>query len=144
MMAGIKLTETEMQYISLFEAVTQVEVRDCVVDEENNRLIFLVKQGMAGKAIGNNGTNVKVLRKLLGKDIDIVEESSTLEGLVQAALFPARVKSIEIKEYDNNTKVAVVEVPAEQKGIAIGKGGRTIKRAKLLAKRYFGVDLALK
>lgn len=142
-MAGIKLTEEEMQYISLFEAVTQVEARDCVVDGENNRVVFLVKQGMAGKAIGSNGANVKILRKLLGKDVEIVEESDTLEGLVQAALFPARVKAVEIREYDN-AKVAIVEVPAEQKGIAIGKGGRTIKRAKLLLKRYFGVDLVLK
>jgi len=143
-MAGIKLTETEMQYMSLFEAVTQVEARDCVIDEENNRVIFLVGQGMAGKAIGSNGANVKLLRKLLGKDVDIVEEASTLEGLIQAALFPARVKSIEVLERDGGEKVVVVEVPAEQKGLAIGRGGRTIKRARLLAKRYYGADVVLK
>ncbi len=143
-MAGIKLTETEMQYMSLFEAVTQVEARDCVVDEENNRVIFLVKQGMAGKAIGNNGTNVKILRKLLGKDVDVVEEASTLEGLIQSALFPAKVKSVKIVERNNKEKVIVVEVPIEQKGLAIGRGGRTIKRAKLLVKRYYGADIVLK
>lgn len=143
-MAGIKLTEVELQYISLFEAITQVEASDCLVDEDNNRIIFVVKRGMAGKAIGANGANVKMLRRLFGRDIDIVEEANTLEDLVQAALFPAKVTSIEVKERADGTKVAVVEVPAEQKGLAIGRGGRNIKRARLLAKRYFGVDLIIK
>ncbi|RLE84462.1 MAG: NusA-like transcription termination signal-binding factor [Thermoprotei archaeon] len=144
-MPSIKLTELEMQYISLFEAVTQVEAVDCVVDEECNRVIFVVKRGMAGKAIGGDGANVKMLRRLLQKDVDIVEESDTLEGLLRSALFPASVKSIEVKRDSSGRKIVVVEVPPEQKGLAIGRRGRNVKKVRLLAKRYFDVDhVALK
>ncbi|MEM0023228.1 MAG: NusA-like transcription termination signal-binding factor [Thermofilaceae archaeon] len=143
-MANIKLTEKEMQYISLFEALTQVEVLDCINDEENNRLIFIVRRGMAGKAIGVGGANTKLMKKLIGKDVEVVEQGLTLDDLIRAALFPAKVLSIEMRENSNGGKVAIVEVPAEQKGLAIGKGGKNVKKAKLLARRYFGVDVALK
>lgn len=143
-MANIKLTEKEMQYMSLFEAITQVEVIDCINDEENNRLIFIVRRGMAGKAIGAGGANAKLMKKLLGKDVEVVEQGTTLDDLIRTAFFPAKVMSIEMRESSNGDKIAIVEVPAEQKGLAIGRGGRNVKRAKLLAKRYFGVDVALK
>lgn len=143
-MANIKLTESEIQYISLFEAVTQVEAMDCILDEENERLIFIVRRGTAGKAIGSRGSNAKLLRKLFGRDVEIVEHGETLGDLLRAALFPAKILSIEVREDSDGEKVAVVEVPEEQKGLAIGRNGRNVKRAKLLAKRYFGVDVTLK
>ncbi|HDD63711.1 MAG TPA: NusA-like transcription termination signal-binding factor, partial [Thermoprotei archaeon] len=37
-------------------------------------------------------------------------------------------------------KVVIVTVPASEKGIAIGKDGKNISRARILAKRYFDVD----
>jgi len=144
MAGGIKLTENELQYLSLFEAITQVEALDCINDEENGRLIFVVRPGMAGKAIGSRGANAKLLRKLFGKDIEIVEHGETLVDLLRAALFPAQILSVEVRENSNGEKVAIVKVPEEQKGLAIGRNGRNVKRAKLLAKRYFGVDVVLK
>ena len=143
-MATIRLTENEIQYISLFEAVTQVEALDCINDEENNRLIFVVKRGMAGKAIGSKGSNAKLLRKLFGRDVEIVEKGETLEEMLSAALFPAKILSVKIREDSDGSRVAVVEVPESQKGLAIGKNGRNVKRAKLLAKRYFDVDVVVK
>ena len=138
-MPSIKLTEMEMQFISLFEAVTQVEARDCVIDERNNRIIFVVRRGMAGRAIGGDGANVKMLKRLLRKDIDVVEESDTLEELIRSTLFPATVKSIRVRRDSNGRKIAIVEVPPYQKGLAIGRGGRNVWKARLLAKRYFDV-----
>lgn len=143
-MIGIKLTEVEMQYISLFETLTQVEACDCIIDEEYNRVIFVVRRGVAGRAIGSNGANVRMLKKLLGKDVDVVEEGESLEEVIQAALFPAKVIRLEVKEGKNGMKVALVEVPPEQRGLAIGRGGRNIRRAKLLAMRYFNTAVALK
>ncbi len=143
-MTTIKLTESELQYISLFEALTQVEALDCVNDEENGRVIFIVKRGMAGRAIGSKGSNVKLLRKLIGRDVEVVEMGDTLEELISAALFPVKVLSVEIREDENGEKVAMVEVPPSQKGLAIGRGGRNVKKLRLLAKRYFGVNVVLK
>ncbi|TRM83957.1 NusA-like transcription termination signal-binding factor, partial [Sulfolobus sp. F3] len=39
-MPEIKLTPEEIRYISLFQDVTKAVVRDCIIDNENNRIIF--------------------------------------------------------------------------------------------------------
>jgi N utilization substance protein A len=43
MASGIKLTSREMRYIALFESITGATVKDCVVDNDLNRIIFIVK-----------------------------------------------------------------------------------------------------
>lgn len=137
---SVKLTDIEMKYISLLESITGTAVLDCIIDEPNNRVIFLVKKGQVGLAVGRNGTNIRRLRRLLGKDVEIVEYAETLEELVKNSLFPAKVLSIQVRTDFKGRKTVIAAVPANQKGIAIGKGGKNIARAKLLAKRYFDVD----
>ncbi len=139
-MPQIKLTELEMQYITLLQGMTGTTVMDCVIDDDRDRVIYLVKQGQVGIAVGKNGVNVKSLRKLLKKDIEIIEYAETLEQLVKNSLFPARVLSMRVKKTADGRKIVVVKVPPEDKGLAIGRGGRNISRARILAKRYFNVD----
>ncbi|MCD6458440.1 MAG: NusA-like transcription termination signal-binding factor [Thermoprotei archaeon] len=136
----IKLTDVEMKYIYLLESLTGVTSLDCVIDEEYNRIIFLVKKGQVGIAVGRNGINIRRLQKILGKNVEIVEYAETMEDLIKNSLFPARVISVRLKKDANNRKIAVVSVPAQEKGLAIGKDGKNIKRARLLAKRYFDID----
>ena len=130
----------DRQYISLFEAITQVEVRDCIIDDGMNMIVFVVKNGQAGKAIGENGSNVKMLRRFLKKNVEIVEESDTLEGLMRSVFFPAKIKSLKVKQGNDGRSIAVVEVPPEQRGIAIGRRGKNLRKARLLARRYFDID----
>ena len=137
---NVKLTDVEMKYISLLESITGTAVLDCVIDNVNDRVIFLVKKGQVGLAVGRNGANIRRLRKLLGKDIEIVEFADTLEELIKNSLFPAKVVSIQVRTDSRGRRTVVAAVPTNQKGIAIGKGGKNIARAKLLAKRYFDVD----
>ncbi len=139
-MPTIKLTDMEMKYISLLEGLTGVTVMDCVIDEEWDRVIYLVKPGQVGLAVGRDGINVKNLRKFIGKDVEIVEYAERLEDLIRNSLFPARVSHIRVRTSVNGRKIVVVSVNPSEKGLAIGKGGRNIARARLLAKRYFGVD----
>lgn len=139
-MPSIKLTEVEMRYITLLEGLTGTTVLDCVVDEQNNRVIFLVKPGQVGLAVGRNGVNVKRLRKLIGKDVEIVEYAETPEKLIRNSLFPAQIISVRVKTDSNGRKIALVSVPPSEKGLAIGRGGRNISRARILAKRHFDID----
>ncbi len=134
------MTEKEIKYISLFQDVTGASVRDCIIDDDNNRIIFLVRPGEVGLAIGRGGINIKRLRKLLEKDIEVVEYAEKLEDLVTNALMPARVKSVKLVKTANGRKVVYVTVDPKDKGIAIGKGGRNVSKAKLILKRYFDVD----
>lgn len=138
-MPEIKLTQDELRYLSLFQTVTKVTARDCVVDEENNRIIFLVNPQNMGAAIGKNGENVKKLKKILGKDIEIVAYSDNLEDMVKNLMAPARVRSIRLVENDSR-KTVYITVDAQDKGLAIGKSGRNVARAKLILKRYMDID----
>jgi len=67
----IKLTPEEIRYISLFQEVTRANVKDCVIDNENNRIIFLVESKDMGVAIGKNGRNVLRAKLILKRYMDI-------------------------------------------------------------------------
>ncbi|MEM1620097.1 MAG: NusA-like transcription termination signal-binding factor [Fervidicoccaceae archaeon] len=138
-MPNIKLTSRELKYIALFQDLTGATVKDCIIVEEDNSVIFVVKRGEAGIAIGKGGMNVKALRKMLGKDVKIVEDGETAEELVKNSLAPARVKSVKLIETSGKKTLYVVVEP-EDRGLAIGKGGRNINKARLLLKRYFDVE----
>jgi N utilization substance protein A len=135
----IKLTQEEMNYMSLFQDVTKVTVKDCIIDNENNRIIFLVDPTFMGIAIGKGGANVKKLRKIIGKDIEIVAYSENLEELVKNLMAPARVRSVKVVESDSK-KAVYITVDPQDKGLAIGKGGKNVVRAKLILKRYMDID----
>lgn len=135
----IKLTSDEMKYIALFESMTGATARDCIIDEKMGRIIFLTKPGDMGLAIGKGGRNINTLKKMTGKQIELVEYSDTPEKLIKNSLSPANVKEIRLTE-KSDRKIAVVEVDPKDKSIAIGKNGRNIEKTRMLAKRYFQID----
>ncbi|AWR99501.1 NusA-like transcription termination signal-binding factor [Metallosphaera hakonensis] len=138
-MPEIKLTPEEMRYMSLFQDVTRVTVRDCIIDEEGNRIIFLVDPDNMGMAIGKGGINIKKLKKIIGKDIEVVAYSDNLEDLIKNLMSPARVRSV--KTIDSNSRKTVhVTVDPQDKAIAIGRAGRNVTRAKIILKRYMDID----
>ncbi len=136
----IKLTAEEFRYIALLHELTNVFVRDCIVDEENNRIIFLVDPRDIGKAIGPRGTYVQRLRRLLNRDIEIVGYSDKLEEQVKYALAPAKVKEVRVINRPGGKKVVYATVEPRDKGIAIGKNGKNVARAALILRRYYGID----
>ncbi len=126
--------------MSLFQDVTRVVARDCIIDENNGRIIFLIDPQNMGVAIGKNGINVKRLKKLIGKDIEIVGYSENLEELVKNLMAPARVKNIKVVQSNSNRKTIYIYVDPQDMGMAIGKNGRNVARAKLILKRYMDID----
>jgi len=140
MSKGIKLTGMEMRYIALFESITGATVRDCIIDEDLNQVIFVIKEGETGIAIGRRGKNIALLEGMTGKKHEIIEFSDDPAQFIKNALKPAWVKEIRITERPNGKAVAVVSVDPKYKGIAIGKNGRNAERLRFLAKRYFQID----
>ena len=138
-MSEIRITPEEMRYISLFQDFTGATVIDCIVDNEYDRLIFLVKPSEVGLAVGRGGSNLKRLRKLLGKQIEVVAYSDKLEELVKNIFRPAIVKSVRVVKGPRGKRV-IVTVDPSTKGLAIGKGGKNIAKARLILKRHFGID----
>jgi len=140
MTSGIKFTATEMRYIALFESITGATVRDCIIDNENNRVIFVVKKGDVGVAIGKKGKNIRLLERMTEKKHEIIEYSDDPAQFIKNALKPAKVQEVRITERTDGKKIAVVAVYPRDKGVAIGKNGRNAERLRFLAKRYFQIQ----
>jgi N utilization substance protein A len=129
-----------MRYIALFESITSASVKDCIIDDELNRIIFIVKEGDIGAAIGKGGKNIRLLERMTGKKHEIIEHSDNPVQFIKNALKPARVNEVRITERPNGRTIAVVSVNPRDKGVAIGKNGRNAERIRFLAKRYFQIQ----
>lgn len=139
-MSGIKITADEMRYIALFENVSGASVKDCIVDEEQGRAIFIVNPGQVGIAIGKGGRNIHTLERMTGKTHEIIEYSEDPVQFIKNALKPAAVREVRVTERTDGKKMAVVTINPKDKGVAIGKNGKNAERLRFLAKRYFDIQ----
>ncbi|MFA5269894.1 MAG: NusA-like transcription termination signal-binding factor, partial [Methanoregula sp.] len=112
--------------------------RDCVVDERNNRLIFVVNPGDMGLAIGKKGVSIKKASEAMGKKIEVVEYNSNPEQFIKNCFLPAQVTSLTF-DGEPGAQMVQVEVKDEDRGIAIGKDGKNIFKAKKLAQRQHDI-----
>ncbi len=138
-MGEIVLNEQSLQLMSQFEEITGAGSRDCIIDERNNRLIFVINPGEMGRAIGKQGSSIKSASEQLGMKIEVVEFSTDAEQFLKNCFLPAQVLSINIDENEENEVVAIVDVAEEDRGIAIGKAGKNIFKAKRLAQRQHDI-----
>jgi N utilization substance protein A len=134
----VTLSDEARQFIALFEDETDVAARDCLVDNEFDRLVFVVPSGQMGQAIGPGGRVVRRVEERVGRSVELVEDADTAAAFVANALAPAAVYNVTVSE--NDSTVAYAEVASEDRGVAIGTDGKTIHRARELAKRHFDVD----
>jgi len=135
----IKLTSEELGLMSLFQNVSGAGVRDCVIDEKNGRVIYVVNPGEMGRAIGKNGIVVKTLQRLVGKPVELVEYSDDPKTFIKNALEPKYVLDVRLTEKLDGSKIAVVVVDAKKKSAVVGRNGKNAEKARLLAKRYFQI-----
>jgi len=140
MTTGIKITSNEMRFIALFESITSASVKDCIVDEEQGRVLFVVGQGQIGIAIGRGGRNIHTLERMTGKKQEIIEYSDDPAQFIKNALKPATVREVRVSERPDGKMMAVITVNPKDKGVAIGKNGRNAERLRFLAKRYFNIQ----
>ncbi len=130
----------DMAMIARFEQITGASAIDIIRDDEGERIIVVVRAKQLGKAIGRGGVNVKAASDAFGRAVDVVEMAETVEEFVKSALAPARVEAVKIIEHRDGNKVASVTVKNEDRGIAIGREGRNVARARILVKRHFDLD----
>jgi N utilization substance protein A len=140
MTSGIKLTSKEMRYIALFQSITGATVKDCILDDDSERAIFIVKKGDVGMAIGKGGKNIRLLERMTSKKHEIIEYSEDPAQFIKNALKPAQVREIRLTKKPDGNSIAVVAVNPRDKGLAIGKNGRNAERIRFLAKRYFQIQ----
>ncbi len=91
-----------------------------------------------GACVGINGARVNaIVEELRGEKIDIITWSESPEILIENALSPAKVESVEV---DEEEKTARVVVPENQLSLAIGKEGQNAR----LAARLTGYKIDIK
>lgn len=137
---SIKFTANEIRYIALFENMTGAMVKDCIIDDENGKVTFVVKNGDMGLAIGKKGSTVSKVQRAVDKGVEIIELSDDPIQFIKNILSPAKLQSIKVLQRESGEKIATVTADNTNKRIAIGKNGINIERAKLLAKRQHNIS----
>ena len=143
MTQSIKLTTDQMRLISLFQNVTGATARDCIEDEKQDRVIFVVNSGKMGLAIGKGGMHIKSLQNIIKRNVELVEFDEDPAKFLTNLLNSKLVSEVKINERADGSKQAIVLVDPRKKGIVVGREGRNAEKARMLAKRYFNISNVL-
>ena len=143
MTQSIKLSTDQMRLISLFQNVTKVTAHDCIDDEKQDRIIFVVNTGKMGLAIGKGGSNIKSLHNILKRNVELVEYFDDPVKFLKNMLNPKLVNDVRLDKKQDGSLHAVVIVDPVKKGIVVGREGRHAEKARLFAKRYFDISNVL-
>jgi N utilization substance protein A len=141
-MTDIMLSNEDMQYINMANKVTKTDILDCISTED--KIIFIVKKGQLGAAIGIKAKNLEKLRGLFKKTIKFVEYDSDKQRFIVNLFKPYKINSVTL-EGEENSSVAKVDVSIGDKSKIIGKDGRNIELIRNLARRHHGIkDVQIK
>jgi len=133
-MVTIKLDAQTLRYISIFEAATNAQVKDCI--EKDNLVVFIVYPRNLRKALENNGSKIQTVRNLIKKNVMVVEYSPDILLFVKNVFHRFKVRNIKIDNVDGQFSITVFVDPKD-KARAIGKDGKNLKLAKEIIGRHF-------
>ena len=129
----------ERRYIEELRILTKSTALDCVIDDRFDRVIYVIRQGDMGLAIGKKGENIRRLQSVLGKRIEMVEYAENPDEFIANIFKPAEVVGIE--RSPENGPVNVLVKQRSDLGIAIGKAGCNIEKARILCRRFCGLEI---
>lgn len=129
------LDTEDLRLSNVIEEFTGVNPKGiCVMDE---KMFIICDKKEFGKIIGKQGFNIKKLSNFSKKEIELIEYDEDPKNFLKALFAPAQI--IKFEEFDalDGGKGFIVEVPETARGLAIGRGGEKIKKAKFLCKKLF-------
>lgn len=127
----IKISTETFRVISVFERITKVHPKDCLITEDI--IYFIVEPNFMRLVIGKGGVTIKEVGKHLAKPIKVFEYSDDPETFIKNMIPSA--ESIEVKE-----NLIEVTVPPEEKSATIGKGGKNIKAIREIVNRHLKIE----
>ncbi len=141
-MTDIMLSNEAMQCIKMASNVTKTDIIDCMITDD--KLIFIVRSGQLGAAIGIKAKNLEKLRRIFNKSIKFVELNSDKERFITNLFKPYKINNVSFEEKEDSI-IAKVEVEISDKSKIIGKNGRNIEIIREIARRHHSIkDVQIK
>lgn len=131
----MKLDINTIGYMNVFEKVTGARLKECCVEED--KIIFVVKNGFGRKAIGRRGANVKKLSSMFKKKIKIIEFNEDPKIFVKGAIYPVKAEEITLEENVINVKAR----DYNSKAMLLGRNRKNLKSLQNLLNKYFKIEI---
>jgi len=126
-----KFDVSTLKYMNFFKSATNINAKDCIVFE--NEIFFVTDKGLAGRAVGKKGENIKNLRNSLKKQIKIFEYGDSAEELVKNFLFPLKLQECTLED----SKLAIKFTKASDRRYLLGNQQEKLKQLKEVLKRFY-------
>ena len=136
-MEEIVINADTLQRIKLVTRITGARVKDCIEEEEI--IVFIIEKGDISLAVGMKGEHVMRIKKLINKTVQMVEFSEDPKVFLKNIFRNYGVTDITIVEKDDGQVHATVTVDPKEKGRAIGKNARNLKRVRNILARHYGI-----
>lgn len=136
-MAGVTFNEQTISYIGFFQRITGSRVKDCI--DTDDKIVFVVEPGFIGKAVGKKGETVSKLRRMLKKNLLIVEYSDDPKLFIANIFHQFKVEGVKMEDRPGGTH-ATVKVDPSLKGKAIGREGANLKLARQIVRRHHPIE----
>ena len=122
----------ELEIPEIYEGV--IEIKSVSRDAGNRSKVAVYSPNEnidpVGSCVGQKGIRIQnIINELHGEKIDVIEWSADPAIFISAALLPAQVMAVDVKE---DEKFAQVIVPDDQLSLAIGKMGQNARLAARL------------
>lgn len=131
-LVGIKLTTETIGWMSIFQKIARVDVKDCFIDKRD-LLIFVVDKSHLSKAIGRNAMNIRALEKMLKRKIKILEYDPDVVSFVKNIVHPLKITDAAV--VDN--VITLMPQDSRTRGYLIGRAASSLRNTEMIVKRYF-------
>ena len=132
-MSDISISTETIEFIRTASNLCHVDILDCIVT--NDKVVFVVRQGHLGAAIGKKAKNLERLRTLFKKNIKFVEDHPDKSQFIRNLCKPYELKEITFLGSEEEPTARIVVTPSDKSKI-IGKNGSNIDIIRKLAQRH--------
>jgi len=129
----------ERRYIEELRILTKATALDCIIDEKFERIVYIIRPGDMGFAIGRKGENIRRMQNVLGKRIEMVEYSEGRDEFIANIFRPVNISRVE-KDPESGLLTIILRKRSDL-GTAIGKKGANIEKARLLIRKFWGEEI---
>ena len=136
-MEEIVINQDTLKKVQLVTNITSARVKDCV--DEEDIVVFIIEKGDISLAVGRKGEHVIRLKKLFGKTVQMIEFSEDPKVFLKNVFRNYGVTEVDIETKDDGQIHATVHVDQKEKGRAIGKNARNLRRARNILARHHNI-----